>query len=107
MLHSIGNLFCTTLNEENIILIPINGATTLSITGLYMAFSISAVTLSITMFCQYAECRIFFIIMLNVIMLSVIVLSVIVLNVVMLIVVVPNQVNHIRDFTSVIKNVGK
>jgi hypothetical protein len=72
-----------------------------------MTLSISEVTLSITMLGQISECRIFLIIMLSVIMLSVIVLNVVMLNVVMLIVVVPNQVNHIRYFTSVIKNVCK
>jgi hypothetical protein len=41
-------------------------------------------TLSITMLCHYAECRVLFIIMLSVIMLSVVMLSVIMLSVVML-----------------------
>jgi hypothetical protein len=41
-------------------------------------------TLSKTIFCHYAECRVLLIVMLNVIMLSVTMLSVIMLSVVML-----------------------
>ncbi len=52
-------------------------------------------TLNITMFCYYAECRcaerrVLFIIMPNAIMLSVIMLSVIMLSVIMLSVMAPN-----------------
>jgi hypothetical protein len=45
--------------------ISIKGATTLSIKGLYVTFSIRTL-------CHYAECRDLFIVMVNVIMLSVV-----------------------------------
>jgi hypothetical protein len=53
---------------------------TLSIKGLFATFSITAfgiMTISITMLCHYAECRILFTIMLSVDTLSVVILSVV------------------------------
>jgi hypothetical protein len=49
--------------------------------GLYVA-------LSLKMLCHYAECRVLFIVMLNVIMLTVVILIVIMLNVIMLSVII-------------------
>jgi len=50
------------------------------------------VTLSLKMLCHYAECRVLFIVMLNVIMLTVVILIVIMLNVIMLSVVMLNVI---------------
>jgi hypothetical protein len=63
-------------------------------------------TLSITTFCHYVECRILFIVMLNVVMQSVVMLSVVMLNAVMLSVVAPNYCT-IMQWSSLQKTVNK
>ncbi len=52
-------------------------------------------TLNITMLCHYAECRILFIVMLNVFMLSVIMLSIVMLRIIMVSVVAPTRLHFL------------
>jgi hypothetical protein len=82
---SITTLSITTLSITTLCI------TTLSIKDLYVKLSIGdrIKTLGITTFCHYAECRVLFIIKLNVIMLNVIMLNVSMLSVVILSVVAP------------------
>jgi hypothetical protein len=61
------------------------------------------VILSITKLCQYAECHVLFIAMLNVVMLCVVMLCVVMLCVVMLSVVVPS-IDYIMNFKRPVVN---